>query len=110
MVVGTAVVVGATVDEVVVGDVEVVVAGTDVVVVDGTVVGERVVVGIVRATVVSIVSDGVVTDFAELPSEEPAADANATAATPIRPPSTQVRRTTQPFSLRRTPDRCHSRK
>src|SRR3954447_25911513 len=87
MVVATSVVVGATVDEVVVGDIDVVVAG-DVVVVDSTVLGRTVVTRVVVATLVSFVSSGVVTDFAEVSSVEPAAKANATAATPIRPPST----------------------
>jgi hypothetical protein len=120
MVVGTAVVVAATGVVVVVGASDVLVAGADVLVVGSTVVGSTVVAstvvdgtvvtGIVLAKVLSFVCGGVVTDFAEVSSEEPAADANATAATPIRPPSTQLRRTTPPFSPGRTADRWHARK
>ena len=57
----------------------------------------------------AFVSSGVVTDFAEVSSDDPAAAAMAIAAMPIRPPSTQVRRTTGPFSPGRTPDRWHRR-
>jgi len=87
------------------------VVGASVVVVLGTAV--VVVVDRSRRVVVvgsRLVSGGVVTDFAEVPFDEPAADAKTTTATPITPPSTHVRRATRPFSPERTPDRRHPRK
>jgi len=86
------------------------VVGASVVVVLGT----AVVVVVDRSMIVVVgsrlVSGGVVTDFAEVPFDEPAADAKTTTATPITPPSTHVRRATRPFSPERTPDRRHPRK